>query len=193
VAKSFRVIRIGVLLFGLVSLVGCGDSRPPAAGAAHVYNSTDEPVEVRVKPTDGPGAIFTVAPEQGMFVPLRKADTYVVSVLRPPAQASYREAFAVVADDTTDTVFDIGSAARFAIVPTYHVPQNMSDTAARAEVERIKKIGDHQAYYLETPAPRHVLPRGVYYSFGDDVEDVSRMTKSGGQVEIRYKLSALND
>jgi len=192
-AMSLNAMRNGVLLLGFVLLVGCGDSRPPAAGAAHVYNSTDEPVEVRVKPTGGPGVTFMVAPRQGTFVPLRKADTYVVSVLSPPSQASYHEEIAVIADDKTDTVFDIGSAARFVIVPTYHVPRDMSDAAARTEVERIKKIGDHRAYYLETPSPRHIVPRGVYYTFGDHVEDVSRMTEAGRTVEIRYKLSVLND
>jgi hypothetical protein len=190
--RHVYVTPVRVFLFSII-LAGCGDNRPPAAGAAHVYNSTDEPVEVRVQSTGGHGATFTIATKQGEFVPLRKADTYVISVLSPPAQTSYHEEFEVVADDTRDMVFDIGSVAQFALVPTYHAPQNMPDNEAHAEVESIKQIGDHQVYYLGTPASRHILPRGVYYSFKDDIEEISRTNKPGSTIEVRYKLSALYD
>ena len=181
----------GYALFAaLVLFAGC-DNRPDAAGAAHLYNSTDTTVTVLVKPNGGGlGASHALAPGEGWFVPLRKQDTYVISVTSPATYASYREEVVVTAGDETDTVFDIGSAASFAVYPTYHVPRDMPDLAARAEVDRMIEIGDHREFLLETPAPRHTLPRGVYYTFGDEVETYSTLTEPGRTVEIRYKLAA---
>ena len=188
-----KAMRCLLLLLGLSFTVGCGDSRPDAAGAAHLYNSTEVAVQVQVKPAGAGGATYTLTPGEGQFVPLRKADNYVVSVVSPPRHASYRQQITVPADDKTDTVFDIGSAARFAIVPTYHVPKDMPDMAARAEVQRIIQLGEHRDYHLNRPAPKHVLPRGVYYTFGDEVETISRLTVPGRDVEVRYKLAATSD
>lgn len=190
--RHFHMIPVGIFLFSIIALVGCGDNRPAASGGAYIYNSTDETAEVSVAPTDGSSErTVRITPNEGAFVRLVKADTYSVTVLNPPS--SYYEQFTVTAGDKTDMLFDIGSSARFSIVPTYHVPQSMPDDEARSEVDRIKRLGGHQAYYLETPASRHVLPRGIYYSFGDNIENVSRMTDPGKSVEIRYKLSVLND
>ena len=177
----------------ILLLVSCSDSRPDAAGAAHIYNSTEDVVTVLVKPKDADGASFLIPPEQGKFVPLRKADTYTVSVTKPAAHSSYTERIVVKANDKTDTVFGIGSTASFELVPTFHVPKDIPEQSARAEVERLKKLDKHQEFYFEEPAPKHILPRGVYYSFGDDVEAVSRSSISGKKIEVRYKLAAFEN
>lgn len=190
---NLHATRSGVLFLCLFGLAGCGDGRPDAAGAAHLFNSTDVVVQVQVKPGGADGASYTLAPGQGQFVPLSKADTYVVSVTSPAEHASYRQEVIVPADDKTDIVFDIGSASRFAMVPTYHVPRDMPEMQARSEVDRMRSLGDHQEYVIATPAAKHILPRGVFYTFGDEVETFSRLTEAGRTVEIRYKLSALTD
>lgn len=187
--KIYKRLLICVLF---LSASGCGDSRPDAAGAAHIYNGTDMSATVLVKPAGAGGAEYTIPARSGTFVPLRKADTYAVSVTSPSELSSYRQSVVVTSDNETDTVFDIGGKSSFALVPTYHVPKDISDIQARGEVEQMKKIGKHQKYLLEDPAPIHTLPRGVYYSFGDRVEAISRLTTPGQTVEIRYQLYAID-
>ena len=175
------------LLVCLLLLAGCGDNRPAAAGAAHIFNSTGASVKAALLTAGGNETNYQLPPGKGIFVPLRRADTYTITVREPASLASYSESITISADDTSDTLFDISGEGYFALVPTFHVPTDMPEMAARGAVERMKKLGQHQDYYFKG-ATRHRLPKGVYYTFGDDVEEVSRMTTPGREVEIRYKL-----
>lgn len=180
-----------ILLYTLFLFIfGCSDNRPDAEGAAHIYNSTDSVATVLVKPDGGVGVEFTVAPGKGEFVPLKKADTYTVTVTSPASLSSYSQSLLVSAGDTTDTVFDLGSRSAFALVPTYHVPRDMPEYQAHEKVAQVKEIGKHKEYLLANPAAKHTLPRGVYYSFKDEVEEISRLTDPGNSIEIRYKFQA---
>lgn len=172
---------------------GCfGDGRPVAAGAAHIYNGAEETVTVEVKSSAMPGATYTLAPGEGAFVALRKADAYVVRVTSP-ATFSYREKVQVPADDKTDYIFDIGGETLFKATPDFYVDQHLSDTEARRKVAGIKHSGKFPEYTIEEPATLHKLTWGIYYSFGDSAETRTRSNVDPGKVEVRYSLYALKD
>lgn len=183
VSKIRNFAPLAATLLLLASLSACGDSRPEAAAAAHVYNSSEQTVSVSITAPGSNGATFSLAPGAGQWVPLRRADVYTAGA----PELGYSQTFSVSAGSTQEVLFDIGAAGRFTLEPIVYVPQDMSDSEAEAAVENILNSGDYDSHTLSRPAAMHILPTGVFYSFGDDPSDYSeRITTS--TYEVRYQL-----